>query len=113
MANNLDINKFTPMATIVSMYLDAHSKPYTDYRKCWVLSFRALQKVNQQFAALPKSIKLLINGNKTADLPPDYLIWSKIGIMDEHGQISSLKINTALSSYRDNSPNRLNYLTPD
>lgn len=113
MANNLDIGKYTPMATIVSMYLDAHSKPYTDFRKIWTLAFRAYQKVNQQFAAMPKSIRILIDGNKTAQLPSDYLSWSKIGIMDDNGMISSLKVNQALSILKDNNPKRLNYLTAD
>lgn len=113
MANNLDIGKYTTLSSVVSMYLDAHSKSYADFRKCWVLSFRALALLNQQFAALPKSIRILVDGNKTAQLPADYISWSKIGIMDSNGQISSLKINPALSSLRDSNPNRLNYITPD
>lgn len=113
MANNLDMGKFTPMTTVVSMFLDAHGRSYGDFRKTWVLAFRGLQKVMPQFAALPKSVRILIDGNKTAQLPTDYISWSKIGIMDSNGQFSSLKINNALSSLKDVNPNRLNYLTPD
>lgn len=113
MASNLDIQKFVPLKTVVSMFLDAHDKGMGDYDKMWILSFRALAKLNQQFAALPKSLMLPVNGNKTVDFPSDYITWSKIGIMTDHGQFVSIKINNALSTLRDSNPNRLNYLTPE
>lgn len=113
MASNLDIGKYTPLMTIVAVFLDAHEKSAGDQDKAWILAFRALAKLNYSFAALPKSIRLPVNANKTVDLPTDYLMWSKIGIMDHDGKINSLKINNSISTLRDTNPNRLTYLTPD
>jgi len=113
MANNLDIGPYTPLKTIVAMFLDNHDKSVGDEDKCWILGFRALAKMNYSFAALPKSVRLLKNANNTVDFPDDYMMWSKIGIMDEHGKFNSIKINNSISTLRDTNPNRLNYLTPD
>ena len=111
MATNLDIQAYVPLATIINMYIDAHSKTNADFRKCWVLGFRALALMNQQFAALPKTVALPLNGNRTVDFPVDCINWSKIGLMDENGKFSSLKINRSISALRDKNPNRQNYIT--
>lgn len=84
-----------------------------DFDKAWVLGFRALDDLNYNFAAEPKSIRIPVNGNKTVTLPPDYLAWSKIGVLNDKGEVCSIKINNGLSIWRDNNPNRLTDITPD
>jgi len=39
--------------------------------------------------------------------------WTKIGIMTDNGQISTLKINNALSTLKDTNPNRVSHLEAD
>lgn len=108
-----DYNKYVPLKTVVSMALDEEDQSIGSFDKAWVLAFRGMIKLNQSIAAEPKSIRIPLNGNKTANLPTDYLSWTKIGIMDSNGQISTLKINTGLSILKDTNPNRLDYLTND
>ena len=108
-----EYNKYTPLKTIVSMALDEVDKSIASFEKAWVLAFRAMVLVNQQIAAEPKSIKIMLNGNKTATFPTDYISWTKIGIMDSNGVLSTLKINNGISILKDNNPDRLNYLTQD
>ncbi len=61
----------------------------------------------------PKSIRIPINGNMTATLPSDYVKWTKIGVLNASGEVSTLKVNTSLTLFRDNNPNRLSAISPD
>lgn len=110
MANNA---AYTPLITICSMALDEADKSGADLDKLWILGHRAVSKLIYDFAGQTKTIRQPVLGNQTAPLPPDCKSWSKIGILDENGQINTLKINNALTTFRDNNPNRLQDLTPD
>lgn len=105
--------KYEPLKTVISYVLDQHDKSMGDFDKAWVLGFRALSDLNYNIAAEPKSLRIPVNGNKTVTLPPDYLSWSKIGVLNSNGEVSSLKINNGLSIFRDNNPNRISDLTSD
>lgn len=113
MPNNLDIGKYVPLRTVVSMFLDQVNWGMEEFDRAWIMAFRGLAKVNYSFSALPKTVRLPVNANKTIDIPPDFLMWSKIGVMDELGRLNSLRINNSISTLRDDNPNRLNYLTTD
>jgi hypothetical protein len=55
------------------------------------------------------STKLLdVNANKTADLPEDYVSYSKMGVINEKGEIVTLRSNPQLSNYNIGHP-----LNPD
>jgi hypothetical protein len=97
----------------VAFALDANGKSQKDFDKAWLLAFRALSDLKRSFAALPKSVRIPVNANKTVTLPADYNAWSKIGVLNSHGEVCSLKVNNGLSIWRDNNPNRLTSLTPD
>ncbi len=108
-----DIGQYVPLKQVVSYFLDENNLSHDELDKAWVLAFRALVLLNQSIAAEPLTVRLPVDGNKTVTLPSDYLRWSKIGILDNHGQISTLKVNTALTNYKDNSPARIERLTAD
>lgn len=113
MASNLDIQQYIPLKSVIAYFMDQYDKSGGDEDKFWLLGCRALALINQQFGALPKSVRLPVDGNKTVPFPADLISWSKIGIIDDNGQISSLKINRGLSFFRDNNPNRIAALAPD
>lgn len=105
---------YTPLMTIVSYALDELDKSGGDSDKFWLLANRALIKMTYDFAGQTKTIRQPLLGNKTAPLPPDCLSWTKIGILDNHGQINTLRVNNALTTFRDNNPQRLqNLASPD
>lgn len=108
-----DITRFVPLKGIVSMFLDANGLSWDEMDRAWIIAFRALVDLSQSIAAEPKTVRLPLNGNKTVTIPSDYLSWSKIGILDSNGQISTLKVNSALTTYKDSNPNRISQLTPD
>lgn len=103
-----DVNKYTPLKQIVSFVLDQHDLNYQRYfDKCWLLAFRAMVDIGFDMSFEPKTLRIPLNGNQTATLPSDYISWTKIGLQDANGQISTLKINNALTTYADNSPDRI------
>lgn len=105
--------KYESLKSMVAMALDEERKSARDFDRAWVLGFRALTKMNFSISAEPKTVRLPVLPNKTVILPPDYVSWTKIGILNNLGEVSSLKINNALSIFKDTNPNRLNFLTPD
>jgi len=108
-----DIQKYVPLKQVISYFIDENSLSWDELDKSWVIAFRALVELNQSIAAEPITTRLPVEGNKTVVLPSDYLSWSKIGVMDSNGQLSTLKVNTAITTFKDNNPNRLSHLTPD
>jgi hypothetical protein len=54
-----------------------------------------------------KSVKLPIQANLTVMLPPDYLNWSKVGVLNDRGEIIPLNYNENLTKYADLLPDRL------
>lgn len=105
--------KYEPLKTIVAYVLDANGKSMKDFDKAWVLAFRGLDDLNWNIYAEPKSVRLPVNGNKTVTLPADYRSWSKIGVLNDRGEVCSIKINNGLSLWRDNNPDRLARQTAD
>lgn len=108
-----DIGLYTPLKTAVSYCLDETDKSGGDFDKLWLLALRAMVDMNFSIAAQPITVRLPVLGNKTVPFPANLLSWSKIGLLDDQGQINTLKINNALTTFRDNNPNRLEDLTPD
>jgi hypothetical protein len=113
MSNTPNIGTLTPLKTIVAYCLDESDKSVGDFDKCWILAFRGLVDANYDIAAQPKTVRLPVLGNQTIPLPADCLSVSKIGILNEKGEINALKINNALTTWRDNNPNRLQDLVPN
>jgi hypothetical protein len=54
-----------------------------------------------------KTLKLTVNANKTVTLPSDYIGFSKVGIFNQKGEVSTLRRNRNLSSYKINQTDRL------
>ena len=105
--------RYTPLRTVVSMFLDTHQKSMSDFDRAWVMAFRALTVLNYSISALPKTIRIPVSGNKTVNLPPDYISWTKIGVLNNAGEVCSIKVNNALSTFKDTNPNRISQLTAD
>ncbi len=109
-----DLAPYTPLKTIVSYALDELGKSSGDFDQCWVLAFRAMAHMSFQVTAQTVTARLPVSGNKTVPFPANILSWTKIGLLDDKGQINTLRINNALTTWRDNNPARLSNLAdPD
>lgn len=110
-ANN--IGKYISLKSIVQYFLDEHDKSSGDQDKAWVLGLRALTELNIDISAEPLTVRLPVEGNKTVKFPSDCIQWTKIGLLNSAGEMSTLKINRGLTTYKDLSPNRIEKLTAD
>lgn len=110
---NNEIQATVALKTIVSYTLDELGKSEGDFDSFWILAFRALIDMLYDVTAQPETFRVPVNGNKTANFPSGCISWTKIGILDDHGQVSTLRINNALTTFKDTNPNRLTQLTTD
>lgn len=108
-----DIEAEIPLLRIVDMTLDELKKSDGDRDQFWVLAFRALVDLMYDIAAQAITFRLPVNPNMTVNFPPGCISWTKIGILNNNGEVSTLKINNALTTWKDLNPNRLVDLTPD
>lgn len=108
-----DIQPHVPLKTVVSYFLDQYDKSDGDFDKAWVLAFRALVAIGFSFSFEPVTQRLPVLANKTVPYPADCIFATKIGVLNNVGELSSLRINRALTKWKDNNPNRLSQLTPD
>ncbi len=109
-----DIGKKTPLMVIVSYILDECDKNgLYDKDKVWLLALRALTDLHFDIAAEPETFRLPINGNKTVSFPNGCIDWTKIGILNDNGEICTIAINNALTKWKDQNANRIAELTPD
>lgn len=109
------LSKYIPLKTIVSYTLDECNKSDGDFDKAWIFGLRGYADMGMDILWEPVSVRLPLSptGNKTIQLPGDYICWTKIGILNNNGEVSTLRINNSLSIFKDTNPNRLNLLTPD
>lgn len=97
----------------ITAYLDESEQSNHKFFKCWHLAFRALSELGLDFFYCIKTAKLPINSNLTVTLPADYLMYSKIGVFNQQGEIIPLSFNSKLSTAFDLQPSRVSQTTDD
>lgn len=108
-----DIQKYVPLKTIVSYAIDEEDQSIATFDRYWVFAFRGLVDLMFEITAEPVTVRLPVPASKVVSFPEDYMSWVKIGILNDSGEISTLRVNNALTKYKDNNPNRLEKLTAD
>lgn len=108
-----DIKQYVPLKQIVSYCVDETNESIGSFDRAWVLAFRGLVDMMFDVTAHPVTVRLPVPDSKVVPFPSDYITWSKIGILNNKGEISTLKINNALTTYKDTNPNRIGKLTSD
>lgn len=91
----------------VNDYMDESEQSIHKFFKLWHLAFRAMTELGLDFFYQVKSLKLPVNANLTVNLPPDYLQYTKVGILNSKGEIVPLAYNNKLTTYADQLPDRL------
>jgi hypothetical protein len=77
------------------------------YFKLWHLAFRALTELGLDAFYVVRAVKLPVNANLTVTLPADYLNYSKVGVLNQQGEIIPMGINNKLTTAFDLMPTRL------
>lgn len=88
-------------------YLSESEQSQTKYFKIWHLAFRAMTELGLDAFYAVKAVKLPVNSNLTATLPADYLSYSKVGVLNQQGEIITMGVNNKLTTAFDIQPTRL------
>jgi len=85
----------------VYSYADEAELPIQRQYKLFQLAFRCMDELGLDFFYQIKSVKLPINANLTVQLPEDYLNYSKVGVLNDRGEVITLNHNNKLTTYAD------------
>lgn len=97
---------FITLDSIINDYIEESEQSIHKYAKLFNAAFRGMDDLGIDFFYQIKTIKLPVNGNKTADLPDDIIQYTKIGVLNNRGEIITLAQNNKLTTYADLMPNR-------
>lgn len=101
------IEKYVKLSDCVNMYIDESKQTSREFRRLWVLAFRGLTDIGLDVSWSPKSIVIDVNANQTATLPVDFMDWARVGIFNSFGELSTLKYNDQLTTYKSIHPDRI------
>jgi hypothetical protein len=99
--------QFVEIDEIINSFIDESEQSIHKFFKLWHIAFRGMTELGLDFFYKVKSLKLPINANFTVNLPADYLQYSKIGVLNDRGEIIPLRYNEKLTYYADQLPDRL------
>jgi hypothetical protein len=99
--------------SIVNDYILESEQSQHKYYKCWQLAFRGMDNMGLDFFYKIKAVKLPRNDNYTVTLPADFLNWTKVGVLNDRGEVIPLYYNNKLTTYADISPDRLSKTQDD
>lgn len=91
----------------ITAYMDRAELSNHKYFKLWHIAFEAMTDMGLDAFYLVKAVKLPINDNLTVTLPPDYLNYSKVGVLNAQGEIIPMGVNNKLTVAFDLSPTRI------
>jgi hypothetical protein len=101
-----DTAKWVPLSEVIYQYLDQSKQTNAEYRRLWTIGVRGVEEMGMDVFSTTKTVKLVVNANKTVDLPSDYIGFSKVGVFNADGEVATLKRNKNLSSYKINQADR-------
>jgi hypothetical protein len=86
---------------IVAQFLDSADQSSHQFRRMYNIGVRGSRAFNLDITGTMITALLPVNVNNTVNLPVDYLTYSKMGIINERGEIITLakmRINKAYAS---------------
>lgn len=91
----------------INSYIDRSEQGIHKFFKLWHIAWDGMMQMGLDIFYQIKSVKLPINANLTVNLPPDYLNYTKVGILNSKGEVIPLTYNEKLTTYADLLPDRL------
>ena len=97
---------YIPLDSVVTDFLMESEQSNAKYYKAWNLAFRGLEQLGLDAFYRVRSVKLPVLDNFTVKIPADYLNWTKIGVLNDRGEIIPLYHNEKLTTFTDLSATR-------
>lgn len=104
---------YISLDSCITDYLVESEQSNHKYFKLFHLAFRGMEQLGLDFFYQIKAVKLPINSNLTVALPADYLNWTKVGVLNDRGEIIPLYYNDKLTTYGDLQSDRLSKTQDD
>ena len=99
---------YITLDSVINEYIDQSEQGVHKYAKLYNIAFRGMQEMGLDFFYKIRSVKIPIDTtNYTAQLPNDYVSYTKIGVLNSKGEIIPLKFNNKMTFYADQQPDRL------
>ena len=99
---------YITLDSIINDYIDESEQSVHKYAKLYNIAVRGMEKLGLDFFYKIRSVKIPIDTtNYTAQLPNDYISYTKIGVLNSAGEIIPLKFNSKMTFYADQQPDRL------
>lgn len=92
------------LKTIVAELIDSKDSSSHEFRRMYNIGVRGVREFNTDIVGNFSTKLLDVNANKTAELPEDYVSYSKMGVINEKGEIVTLRSNPQLSNYNAGHP---------
>ena len=96
------------LKTIIAELIDSKDSGSHEFRRLYNIGVRGISEFNTDVVGTFTTVLLDVAPNKTAALPEDYVGFSKVGIINDKGEIVTLRANPQLSNYNDGHPNNPN-----
>jgi len=94
--------------SVINDYIDESEQSVHKYAKLYNIAVRGMEKLGLDFFYKIRSVKIPIDTtNYTAELPNDYISYTKIGVLNSVGEIIPLKFNNKMTYFADQQPDRL------
>lgn len=97
----------------INSYLARSEQSNHKYFKLWHLCFDWMNQQGLDAFYAVKAVKLPVSANLTVPLPADYLQYSKIGVLNQQGEIIPIGVNNKLTVAFDLQPTRLEQTQDD
>lgn len=98
---------YITLESIIQDYLTESEQGNNKFFKVFHLAFRGMEQLGINAFYDIKTQKFPVNANLTVALPADYLQWSKVGVLNEIGEVIPLYYNNKLTYYADLSADRI------
>lgn len=102
-----DIAGYTTIKKIVYAYADEAMQNSSTFRRLYSIALRGVTDLAMDVIGQVKSCRLCVQPNKTVELPEDYLNWSKVGVLNDCGEVATLNNNPSMTLNGATSVNRL------
>lgn len=99
--------RYIPIEQVVQQYINEANLTDAAFERLWHIAVRGLEEFSYSFAAEPITRKLAVLPNMTVELPGDYVDWCKIGVVNELGEIATLRVNSGMSKYAATNSDRV------
>ncbi len=100
-------NQYITLESCILDYLELSEQSNHKYVKCFHSAFGGMDDMGLDFFYSIRTQKLPVNSNKTVTLPNDYQKYSKVGVLNDRGEIIPMGYNEKLTNYADLFPDRI------